>query len=135
MAENKGRGVKGANYDELSGIGTSEAGVTGTTGNLNTGGRDGGVGMPSRNDAGNLQNADLGEHGDTPALGSRVRGPHSRQGGQQQGQQNAQGGQGGQQSQQSGQGGSLSGPGDAEQQREDSQTAANPNIQGGTRSR
>lgn len=134
MAENKGRGVKGANYDELSGIGTSEAGVTGTTGNLNTAGRDGGVGMPSRNDAGNLQNADLGEHGDTPALGSRVRGPHSRQGGQQ-GQQNAQGGQGGQQSQQSEQGGSLSGPSEAKQEREDNQTAANPNIQGGTRSR
>lgn len=134
MAENKGRGIKGATYDELSGIGTSEAGVTGTTGNLNTGGRDGGVGMPSRNDAGNLQNADLGEHGDTPALGSRVRGPHSRQGGQQ-GQRNVQGAQGGQQSQQSGQGGSVSGPSGEQQEREDQQSAANPNIQGGTRSR
>lgn len=132
MAENKGRGIKGATYDELSGIGTSEAGVTGTTGNLNTGGRDGGVGMPSRNDAGNLQNADLGEHGDTPALGSRVRGPHSRQGGQQ-GQQNVQGAQGGQQSQQSGQGGSVSGPSGELQEREDQQSAANPNIQDGTR--
>jgi hypothetical protein len=81
MAENKGKGTKGRNYDELSGVGTSQAGVTGTTGNLNTAGRDGGVGMPDIGDAGNRQNADLGQHGDTPALGSRIRGPQNRQGG------------------------------------------------------
>jgi hypothetical protein len=111
MAENKGRGVKGRNYDELSGVGTSQAGVTGTTGNLNTGGRDGGVGMPSTSDAGNLQNADIGEHGDTPALGSRVRGPQNRQSG------------------------NVSGPGEQEEQIENKQVEENPNIQGGSPSR
>ena len=44
--EYKGKGNKGRNYDELSGVGTSSAGKTGTTGNLNDGGRDGGVGSP-----------------------------------------------------------------------------------------
>jgi hypothetical protein len=89
MAENKGKGTKGRNYDELSGVGTSEAGVTGTTGNLNTGNRDGGVGMPRMGDSGNLQNADLGQHGDTPALGGAGRGNLNRQSA---GQDNAQGG-------------------------------------------
>jgi hypothetical protein len=35
--EYKGKGVKGGNYDELSGVGTSSAGKTGTTGNLKQG--------------------------------------------------------------------------------------------------
>jgi hypothetical protein len=82
MGENKGKGTKGANYDEVSGVGTSRAGVTGTTGNLNAGRHDGGVGMPPVNDDGNRQNADVGEHGDTPALGSSNRGGN-RQGAQQ----------------------------------------------------
>jgi hypothetical protein len=38
---------------ELSGVGTSSAGITGTTGNLNDGAHDGGVGKPSARDAGN----------------------------------------------------------------------------------
>ena len=45
--EYKGKGMKGRNYDELSGVGTSSAGKTGTTGNLN----DGGVGTPDLGDA------------------------------------------------------------------------------------
>ena len=53
--EYKGKGVKGRSYDELSGVGTSSAGVNGTTGNLNDGGRDGGVGTPDMADSGNLQ--------------------------------------------------------------------------------
>jgi hypothetical protein len=79
MAEHKGKGTKGRLYDELSGVGTSQAGITGTTGNLNTHHRDGGVGMPGLGDAGNRQNADRGEHGDTPALGGAGRGHESRQ--------------------------------------------------------
>src|SRR5689334_11947489 len=62
MSENKGRGIKGRTYDVLTSVGTSSAGITGTTGNLNTGTRDGGIGMPSRGDsgyrAGNRQSAD-----------------------------------------------------------------------------
>jgi hypothetical protein len=118
MAENKGKGVKGRPYDELSGVGTSQAGITGTTGNLNTAGRDGGVGMPSVGDAGNLQNADLGEHGPTPALGTRDRVQHHRQGGQQQ-------------NRQSGQGNASGGTGAADQQRDDRQVESDPKLQGG----
>lgn len=79
MAGHKGKGAKGREFDELSGIGTSQAGTTGTTGNLNSGKHDGGVGMPPRTDSGNRQNADLGEHGDVPALGNRGRANASRQ--------------------------------------------------------
>jgi hypothetical protein len=74
MGENKGKGTKGRNYDELSGVGTSQGGITGTTGNLNTGGRDGGIGTPDPGDAGNLQSADHGQPGGTPALGRGGRG-------------------------------------------------------------
>lgn len=89
MGENKGKGMKGRSYDELTGVGTSSAGITGTTGNLNTGTRDGGIGMPSPSDsgyrAGNRQSAD-GDDGDdgdtTPALG---RGTRAKPGGQRQG--------------------------------------------------
>lgn len=69
MGENKGKGTKGRNYDELSGVGTSQGGITGTTGNLNTGKHDGGIGTPDPGDAGNLQSADHGQPGGTPALG------------------------------------------------------------------
>jgi hypothetical protein len=79
--EYKGKGMKGKNYDELSGVGTSSAGKTGTTGNLNDGGRDGGVGTPDRGDAGNLQSAG-GQPGGTPAQG-RSRRSRSSQGNQQ----------------------------------------------------
>jgi hypothetical protein len=72
------RGTKGRSYDELSGVGTSSAGKTGTTGNLNDGGRDGGVGTPDLADSGNQQSANTGQPGDTPAQGN------SRQGGQEQ---------------------------------------------------
>ena len=86
MAENKGKGTKGRNYDELTGVGTSSAGITGTTGNLNTGTRDGGIGMPSAGDsgnrAGNRQSAEPDDGDTTPALG---RGTRSRSGGSQQG--------------------------------------------------
>jgi hypothetical protein len=75
--EYKGKGMKGRNYDELSGVGTSSAGKTGTTGNLNDGGRDGGVGTPDLADSGNLQSAN-GQPGGTPAQGNSQR---SQQGG------------------------------------------------------
>lgn len=94
MGENKGKGVKGRGYDELSGVGTSNGGITGTTGNLNTAGRDGGIGEPPLGDSGNRQSH--GEPDGTPALGRGTRtSPQSRQGGQAQGSQ----GQGGQSSQ------------------------------------
>jgi hypothetical protein len=80
MGENKGRGVKGRGYDELSGVGTSSAGITGTTGNLNTGGRDGGIGEPPPGDAGNRQTGGRGQSDGTPALGNTGRAAqHSRQ--------------------------------------------------------
>jgi hypothetical protein len=68
--------------------------------------------MPNITDAGNLQNADVGQHGDTPALGSGGRGS---------------------QNQQNAQPGSNPGKSAADEQRENEQTAANPNIQDGTR--
>ena len=87
MGENKGHGMKGNNYDELSGVGTSSAGITGTTGNLNNGVRDGGIGKPSARDAGNRagnrQSAELDDDDVTPALGTGTRGSGgNRQGGQ-----------------------------------------------------
>ena len=83
MGENKGKGTKGRNYDELSGVGTSSAGITGTTGNLNNGVRDGGIGKPSASDSGNRnrQSADADDGDITPALG---RGTRSRSGALQQ---------------------------------------------------
>lgn len=72
--EYKGKGMKGRNYDELSGVGTSSAGKTGTTGNLNDGGRDGGIGTPDLADSGNLQSANAGQPGGTPAQGNSRRG-------------------------------------------------------------
>lgn len=120
MSENKGKGMKGRSYDVLTGVGTSSAGITGTTGNLNTGTRDGGIGMPSPADsgyragyrAGNRQSADADDGDTTPALG---RGTRARPGDQRQGSAgnasggNRQGGQGGQgeQNAQSGLGHSL----------------------------
>ena len=92
--EYKGKGMKGRNYDELSGVGTSSAGKTGTTGNLNDGGHDGGVGRPDLADEGNLQSghaAPTRQPDTTPAQGDSRRG---YQGGQQGSQQN--GSQGGQ---------------------------------------
>jgi len=77
MGENKGKGTKGRNYDELSGVGTSSAGITGTTGNLNNGVRDGGIGKPSTRDsgnrAGNMQSAEADDDYVTPALGTGSR--------------------------------------------------------------
>jgi hypothetical protein len=102
MGENKGKGTKGRNYDELTGVGTSSAGITGTTGNLNTGTRDGGIGMPSPGDSGNRagsrQSAEPDDGDTTPALGrgTRSNASRQRQGGQGAGnQQSSQGGQGG----------------------------------------
>jgi len=76
--EYKGKGMKGRNYDELSGVGTSSAGKTGTTGNLNDGGRDGGIGTPDLGDSGNLQSAG-GQPGGTPAQGRSRRSQGSQQ--------------------------------------------------------
>ncbi|MFC4932784.1 hypothetical protein [Massilia sp. GCM10023247] len=77
MAEHKGKGTKGRNYDELSGVGTSSAGVTGTTGNLNDGAHDGGIGKPAASDAGNRagsrQSAEPDDGDTTPALGTGTR--------------------------------------------------------------
>ncbi len=101
--EYKGKGMKGRNYDELSGVGTSSAGVDGTTGNLDDGGRDGGVGTPDMADSGNLQQQ-VGQPGGTPAQGDSVRSQGHRQGDGQQQQQPQPGGEGGsQQGQQDGQ--------------------------------
>jgi hypothetical protein len=87
--EYKGKGTKGRSYDELSGVGTSSAGKTGTTGNLNDGGRDGGVGQPDLADSGNLQSANAGQPGGTPAQGNSQRSQidqgNSQQGGLKQG--------------------------------------------------
>lgn len=77
--EYKGKGIKGSNYDELSGVGTSSAGKTGTTGNLNDGGRDGGVGAPDAGDEGNLQSAGQGQPGGTPAQGRSWRSQGNQQ--------------------------------------------------------
>jgi hypothetical protein len=76
--EYKGKGMKGRNYDELSGVGTSSAGKTGTTGNLNDGGHDGGVGSPDLADSGNLQSV-RGQPGGTPAQGDSWRGQGNQQ--------------------------------------------------------
>ena len=108
MAESKGKGAKGRSYDELSGVGTSRGGPTGTTGNLNSGTHDGSFGMPPYSDAGNQQNADLGEHGDLPALGDRGRGHVNRQ---------------------SAQGGSQSGAPAKETEREERPEAGKPDQQ------
>lgn len=86
--EYKGKGMKGRNYNEPSGVGTSSAGVNGTTGNLNDGGRDGGVGTPDMADSGNLQQQ-AGQPGGTPAQGDSVRSQGNLQGGQQGGQEGA----------------------------------------------
>ena len=89
MGENKGRGMKGRSYDELSGVGTSSAGVTGTIGNLNNGVRDGGIGKPAAGDSGNRnrQSADADDGDTTPALGTgtRSRSGRNQQGGNKQG--------------------------------------------------
>ena len=87
--EYKGKGMKGRNYDELSGVGTSSAGKTGTTGNLNDGGRDGGVGTPDLADSGNLQSAN-GQPGGTPAQGNSQRSQPSQGNSQQGGNANQQ---------------------------------------------
>jgi len=104
MGENKGKGTKGRNYDELTGVGTSSAGITGTTGNLNTGTRDGGIGMPSAGDsgnrAGNRQSAEPDDGDTTPALGTGTRSGASQ--GRQGAQGSAQGGSQSGSSQQSG---------------------------------
>ncbi|XYJ08303.1 hypothetical protein ACSUZJ_12865 [Telluria sp. B2] len=98
--------MKGNNFDELSGVGTSSAGITGTTGNLNDGVRDGGVGKPSARDsgnrAGNKQAAEPDDDYVTPALGTGTRGSagnmqggqsQSKQSGSQQGQSQQSGSQ------------------------------------------
>jgi hypothetical protein len=84
--EYKGKGMKGRSYDESSGVGTSSAGVNGTTGNLNDGGRDGGIGTPDMADSGNLQQQ-TGQPGGTPAQGDSVRSNGNLQGGAQSSQQ------------------------------------------------
>jgi hypothetical protein len=78
--EYKGKGIKGRNYDEMSGVGTSSAGVNGTTGNLNDGNRDGGVGAPDLADSGNRQSVQHGQPGGTPAQGDSQRGQGNAQG-------------------------------------------------------
>jgi hypothetical protein len=47
--------------DEVIGVGTSSAGKTGRTGNLNDGGRDGGIGSPDLADSGKLQSTNKEE--------------------------------------------------------------------------
>jgi hypothetical protein len=111
MGENKGKGTKGRSYDELSGVGTSRAGVTGINQNLGDLRRDAGLG-PDLGDEGNLQSANP-----EPAAGT----PPGRQG---------QRGRANQQNKQGGQAGSSAG-GDLG----DSGHAPEGNVQGGSRSR
>jgi hypothetical protein len=90
MAENKGKGTKGRSYDELSGVGTSKAGITGIKESLGDLRREAGLG-PDLGESGSMQSADLGQSGGTPSGG-----PAPSQGqGQGQGQQNRQSGQSG----------------------------------------
>lgn len=103
MGESKGRGTKGRNDDELSGVGTSSAGVNGTTGNLNDGMRDGEIGKPAAGDsgkrAGNRQSAEPGDNHTMPSLGtgSRSRPAGNAQGGGEPGSQQSGGQRGGDQ--------------------------------------
>lgn len=132
MGENKGKGTKGRNYDELSGVGTSSAGITGTTGNLNNGVRDGGIGKPSARDSGNragsMQSAQADDGDVTPALGTGSRSggaAGNQQSGQLQGQQSG--------SQQSGlqQAGSQSGSQQSGSQQSGSQQSGSQQSQSG----
>lgn len=100
--EYKGKGMKGRGYDELSGVGTSSAGITGTTGNLNDGGHDGGVGSPDSADSGNLQSSGHGQPGGTPAQGNSWRTEGNRQQGERQQGSQQQGSQQGQRQDQPG---------------------------------
>jgi hypothetical protein len=80
MGENKGKGTKGRNYDELSGVGTSRAGVTGIKENLSDLRRDAGLDL---GDQGNLQSADTGQEARREAgAGAAMPGKQNRQGGQ-----------------------------------------------------
>jgi hypothetical protein len=85
MAEHKGRGTKGRSYDELSGVGTSRAGITGIKETLGDLRREAGLG-PDLGEAGSMQSADLGQSAGTPTAG-----PAQRQ--RPQNQQNRQSGQ------------------------------------------
>jgi hypothetical protein len=64
MSENKGKGTKGRSYDELSGVGTSRAGVTGIKENLSDLRRDAGLDL---GDNGSMQSADWGQEARTTA--------------------------------------------------------------------
>jgi hypothetical protein len=83
MSVNKGKGTKGRNYDELSGVGTSRAGVTGTKDTLSDLRSEAALDT-EWSDTGSMQSADLGQGEEAPASS----------GGARQGEQNRQGGQG-----------------------------------------
>jgi hypothetical protein len=61
MSVNKGKGTKGRNYDELSGVGTSRAGVTGIRDTLSDLRREAALDA-DLGDTGSMQSADLGEN-------------------------------------------------------------------------
>jgi hypothetical protein len=74
MSVNKGKGTKGRSYDELSGVGTSRAGVTGTRDTLSELRSEGALDA-DYGDTGSMQSAE-------PEQGSSAGGGASRQGGQ-----------------------------------------------------
>lgn len=83
MPSNKlpqGNGMKGGNYDELTGVGKAGGGSTGTVGDLNGADNDGGIGTPDLADEGNLQSSG-GQPGGTPAQGDSWRSRGNVQGG------------------------------------------------------
>jgi hypothetical protein len=83
MSVNKGKGTKGRNYDELSGVGTSRAGVTGIKDTLSDLRSEAALDT-DWGDTGSMQSADLGPAEENQASSSGAR----------QGQQNRQSGQG-----------------------------------------
>jgi hypothetical protein len=111
MSVNKGKGTKGRSYDELSGVGTSRAGVTGIKDTLSDLRSEGAFDTEFAQE-GSRQSADLGQSEEVPG----------------EEQQNRQSEQGGWSS-----GGSVSGAG--EQGRPGRQGSGSSNPQGGSGNR
>jgi hypothetical protein len=85
MSVNKGKGTKGRSYDELSGVGTSRAGVTGIRDTLSDLRREAALDA-DLGDTGSMQSADLGES--SAEAGSAAEAPETGRPGLQRGSQN-----------------------------------------------
>jgi hypothetical protein len=82
MSVNKGKGTKGRSYDELSGVGTSRAGVTGIKDTLSDLRSEAALDT-DWGDTGSMQSADLGQGEETQVdAGASRQGEQNRQGGQ-----------------------------------------------------